>query len=127
MNLEAAKVMKPCSELNPGVWQGDCFLGIDQNRSKMFRRPGMDMPVHWRADSHCPDDSAEFRIRRFALNAFPMRLATVVRNRTDNARRRLFRLRLASHGVGGFCLRRRHGGAEEHSENLFFGLASVLG
>src|ERR1017187_724641 len=28
VKLEAAKVMKPRSELNPGVWQGDCFLGI---------------------------------------------------------------------------------------------------
>src|ERR1019366_3335645 len=59
VKLEAAKVMKPRSELNPGVWQGDCFLGIDQNRSKMFRRPGMQMLVLWRADSHCPEDRAE--------------------------------------------------------------------
>ena len=58
MILEA-KVRKPRSELNPGVWQGDCCPGIDQNRSKMFRRPGMHMPVLWRADSHCPDDRAE--------------------------------------------------------------------
>jgi hypothetical protein len=58
MILEA-KVRKPRSELNPGVWQGDCFPGIDQNRSKMFQRPGMHMPVLWRADSHCPDDRAE--------------------------------------------------------------------
>jgi hypothetical protein len=59
VKLEAAKVMKPRSELNPGVWQGDCFPGIDQNRSKMFRRPGMQMLVLWRADSHCPEDRAE--------------------------------------------------------------------
>ena len=24
------------SELNPRVWQGDCFMGIDQKRSEMF-------------------------------------------------------------------------------------------
>ena len=57
--LEAAKVMKPGSELNSGVWQRDCFLGIDQNPSKMFRTLGMHMPVPWRADCHYPDDSAE--------------------------------------------------------------------
>src|ERR1039457_6971799 len=60
VKLEAAKVMKPRSELNPGVWQGDCFPGIDQNRSKSFRRPGMQMLVLWRADSHCPEDRVEF-------------------------------------------------------------------
>ena len=59
MILEAAKVREPRSELNPGVWQGNCFVGIDQNLSKMFRRPGMHMPVLWRADSHSPDDRAE--------------------------------------------------------------------
>src|ERR1035441_4276829 len=58
MILEA-KVRKPRSELNPGVWQGDCFAGIDQNRSKMFRRPGLQMPVLCRADSHSPEDRAE--------------------------------------------------------------------
>lgn len=31
------KLMKPCSELNPRVWQGDCLMGIDQKRSKMFQ------------------------------------------------------------------------------------------
>ena len=59
MELDAAKLMKPCIELNLGVWQGDCLLGIDQNRSKMFRKPGMQMLVLWRAESHCPDDRAE--------------------------------------------------------------------
>jgi len=71
VSLDAAKVMKPRSELNPGVWQGDCFLGIDQNRSKMFRETGMDMPVLWRADSHCPDDSAEIPHTAIRAQRFP--------------------------------------------------------
>jgi hypothetical protein len=31
------KVMKPFSELNPKVWQSDCLVCIDQQRSEMFR------------------------------------------------------------------------------------------
>src|ERR1039458_7778547 len=77
VKLEAAKVMKPRSELNPGVWQGDCFLGIDQNRSKMFRRPGMQMLVLWRADAHCPEDRAE--IPHPAMGA--LRFSDAARNR----------------------------------------------
>src|ERR1035441_4135294 len=118
--------MKPRSELNPGVWQGDCFLGIDQNRSKMFRRPGMQMLVLWRADSHCPEDRAEIPHRRLALHAFPMRRATAVRNRPDKARRRLFRLGRDRVEFERCCLTRRRGGAEKHAENIFSGLASVL-
>ena len=71
MSLDAAKVMKPRSELNPGVWQGGCFLGIDQNRSKMFRETGMDMPVLWLAGSHCADDSAEIPHTAIRAQRFP--------------------------------------------------------
>ena len=105
MKLEAAKVMKPRSELNPGVWQGDCFPGIDQNRSKMFRRPGMQMLVLWRADSHCPEDRAE--IPHPAIGE-------------------LFRLGRGRVEFERCCLTRRHGGAEKHAENIFSGLASEL-
>ena len=105
MELDAAKLMKPCIELNLGVWQGDCLLGIDQNRSKMFRRPRMQMLVLWQADSHCPDDSAE--IPHPAIGE----LSRLGRGRVEFER---------------CCLTRRRGGAEKHAENIFFGLASVL-
>src|ERR1039458_1255515 len=90
MILEA-KVRKPCSELNPGVWQGDCFVGIDRNRSKMFRRPGMHMPVLWRQTLIALMIARKFRTRRLALHALPMRRGTAVRNRPDITGRRRFR------------------------------------
>src|ERR1017187_6488688 len=37
VKLEAAKVMKPRSELNPGVWQGDC---LEFERCCLTRRRG---------------------------------------------------------------------------------------
>src|ERR1019366_6640933 len=36
VKLEAAKVMKPRSELNPGVWQGDCFPVLIRIARKCF-------------------------------------------------------------------------------------------
>jgi hypothetical protein len=54
----------------------------------------------------------------FANNS-PMRLATVVRDRSDQARRRPSRLGRESRGVGGCHLTRRHGGVEPHAENIF--------
>src|ERR1017187_7062806 len=37
VKLEAAKVLKPRSELNPGVWQGDC---VEFERCCLTRRRG---------------------------------------------------------------------------------------
>src|SRR5271166_3702403 len=50
--------MKPCSELNPRVWQGDCLLGIDQKRSEMFQNFGAGGPVLGTDNVHHPDNTA---------------------------------------------------------------------
>jgi len=50
--------MKPCSELNPRVWQGDCFMGIDQKRSEMSQNWKAGGPVLGTVWVHCPDDIA---------------------------------------------------------------------
>ena len=91
MILEAAKVREPRSELNPGVWQGDCFPGIEQNRSKMFRRPGMHMPVLWRADSHSPDDRAEIPLPAIGAARFRDAARNRRPHRPDITGRRRFR------------------------------------
>jgi hypothetical protein len=52
------KVMKPCSELNPRVWQGDCLLGIDQKHSEMFQNCGAGGPVLGTDNVHHPDNTA---------------------------------------------------------------------
>src|ERR1035438_2163307 len=126
MNLEAAKVMKPRSELNPGVWQGDCFpvlIRIARNRfgdreCRCWYSGGQTLIALRIAQ--------KFRARRWALHAFPMRRATAVRNRPDKARRRLFRLGRDRVEFERCCLTRRRGGAEKHAENIFSGLASEL-
>ena len=56
------KVMKPGSELNPRVWQGDCFMGIDQNRSEMFQNWKAGGPVLGTVWVHCLDDIARHRL-----------------------------------------------------------------
>ena len=61
----------------------------------------------------------KFRTRRLALHTFPMRRATAVRNRPDQARRRLFRLGRDRVEFERCCLTRRRGGAEKHAENIF--------
>ena len=68
----------------------------------------------------------KFRTRRLALHTFPMRRATAVRNRPDQARRRLFRLGRDRVEFERCCLTRRRGGAEKHAENIFSRLASEL-
>ena len=55
------KVMKPCSELNPRVWQGDCFMGIDQKRSEMFQSWKAGGPLLGTDSVHYPDDIAARR------------------------------------------------------------------
>jgi hypothetical protein len=52
------KVMKPFSELNPRVWQGDCLLGIDQKRSEMFQDCRAGGPVSGTDSVHHPDNTA---------------------------------------------------------------------
>src|ERR1019366_963777 len=126
VKLEAAKVMKPRSELNPGVWQGDCFpvlIRIARNRfgdreCRCWYSGGQTLIALRIAQ--------KFRTRRWALHAFPMRRATAVRNSPDKARRRLFRLGRDRVEFEGCCLTRRRGGAEKHAENIFSGLVSVL-
>jgi hypothetical protein len=56
------KVMKPCSELNPRVWQGDCFVGIDQKRSEMFQSWKAGGPLLGTDSVHYPDDIAARRL-----------------------------------------------------------------
>src|ERR1017187_3325223 len=68
----------------------------------------------------------EFRSRRLALHAFPMRRGTAVRNRPDITGRRLFRPGRDCVEFERCCLTRRRGGAEKHAENIFSGLASEL-
>ena len=66
------KVMKPCSELNPRVWQGDCFMGIDQKRSEMFQIWKAGGPLLGTDSVHYPDDIAARRLPttpRFAAAA----------------------------------------------------------
>ena len=58
----AAKVRKPCSELNPRVWQGDCFMGIDQKLSEMFRNWRAGGPVFGAESVHYPDSIAMHRL-----------------------------------------------------------------
>src|ERR1017187_5974764 len=54
--------MKPCSELNPRVWQGDCFMGIDQKRSEMFQIWKAGGPLLGTDSVHYPDDIAAHRL-----------------------------------------------------------------
>src|ERR1039457_7120921 len=64
--------MKPCSELNPRVWQGDCFMGIDQKRSEMFQSWKAGGPLLGTDSVHYPDDIAARRLPpnpRFAAEA----------------------------------------------------------
>ena len=56
------KVMKPCSELNAMVWQGDCFMGIDQKRSEMFQSWKAGGPLLGTDSVHYPDDIAARRL-----------------------------------------------------------------
>ena len=114
MILEAAKVREPRSELNPGVWQGNCFVGIGSvriarkcfgDRESICRHSGGQILIALMI-------ARKFRIRRLALHAFPMRRGTGVRNRPDKARRRLFRLGRDRVEFERCCLTRRRGGAE---------------
>src|ERR1019366_1668916 len=128
VKFEAAKVMKPRSELNPGVWQGDCFLGMVLIR--IARKCFGDRECRcWYSGGQtliALRIGQKFRTRRWALYAFPMRRATAVRNRPDKARRRLFRLGRDRVEFERCCLTRRRGGAEKHAENIFSGLVSEL-
>jgi len=58
------KLMKPCSELNPRVWQGDCLMGIDQKRSEMFQNGKAGGLVVGTVKVHYPDDIAVHRLPR---------------------------------------------------------------
>ena len=60
------------SELNPRVWQGDCFMGIDQKRSEMFQSWKAGGPLLGTDSVHYPDDIAARRLPttpRFAAAA----------------------------------------------------------
>jgi len=48
------KLMKPFGELTAGVWQGDCSLGIDQNRSRMFWNYGDAVTLMCQPGTHRP-------------------------------------------------------------------------
>jgi RNA polymerase sigma factor (TIGR02999 family) len=56
------KVMKPFGELNPRVWQGDCFMDIDQKRSEMFQNGKAGGLVLGTVKVHYPDDIAVHRL-----------------------------------------------------------------
>src|ERR1035441_477571 len=112
--------MKPRSELNPGVWQGDCFPVLIRIARKCF---GDRECRCWYSGGQtliALRIAQKFRTRRLALHAFPMRRATAVRNRPDKARRRLFRLGRDRVEFERCCLtRRRGGGGETRGEHLF--------
>src|ERR1039457_648676 len=104
--------MKPRSELNPGVWQGDCFPVLIRIARKCF---GDRECRCWYSGGQtliALRIAQKFRTRRWALHAFPMRRATAVRNRPDKARRRLFRLGRDRVEFERCCLTRRRGDAE---------------
>ena len=54
--------MKPSGELNPRVWQGDCFLGIDQNCWRMFWTGGEGLALAGQFGGHHRQDTAELKM-----------------------------------------------------------------
>src|ERR1039458_7684319 len=113
--------MKPRSELNPGVWQGDCFPVLIRIARKCF---GDRECRCWYSGGQtliALRIGQKFRTRRLALHALPMRRATAVRNRPDKARRRLFRLGRDRVEFERCCLTRRRGDRTASQRRLTLG------